>query len=495
MCRTVRGNLPTVLVLSCMLLLPNVVLAANHYVKAGAAGSGSGVDWTNAYANLPASMVRGDIYYVAAGKYNGHTFNDATSGTAVITIKAATVADHGTDTGWLASYVGQASFNTDAGGGIFVFNQPYYVIDGQYRNSDEISGYGFHLNNYNGCTPVTSCAPAISTNAVVNLSSHDITIRYADVEGSHDQRSSSCGSGHSCDENVQDFTNGNILIEYSYLHDAGEAGFKLRGSSTSSGSGGLVNFTVQYSYIARNWSQGGGLVHSEAFSTSDGVQNFVVRYNKFVDIRGTGVIATASGSCYSGCPNYNRGNGPWYIYGNQWWYSNPTVTYCDVGGFVSLWDVGFLGSIYVYNNTIAHVNSSVCNDGGSGGDATVNGQGLVQAHLGSNSLIVRNNIWYNSGGGVSITLADGTVVQDHNDTNASSSLFANDSSHDYHLVENDTSFSGSSPFGDVLSNVSGQTFNVDPDGTTRSTWDVGAYELAASGGKPSAPVGLTAAVR
>jgi hypothetical protein len=478
-----------------LLMLPNLAMAANHYVRAGAVGSRNGADWTNAWTDLPSSFVRGDTYYVAAGTYTGHIFNDAASGTAVITVKAATVADHGSATGWSDSYAGQATFRGDAGGGVFVFNQPYYVIDGQNRNGDWVSGYGFHISNYNGCTPVTSCSPAYSTNAAINLSSQNITIRYTDVEGSHDQRSAACGSGHSCDENVQDFAKGNILIEYSYLHDAGEAAFKLRGSSTSNGSGGLVNLTVQYNYIARNWSQGGGLVHSEAFSASDGVQNFVVRYNKFVDIRGTGVIATASGSCYNGCPYYNRGNGPWYIYGNQWWYSNPTVSFCDVGGFVSLWDVGFQGSIYVYNNTIAHVNSTVCNDGGSGGDATVNGQGLVQAHLGTNSLVVQNNIWSNSAGGVNITLADGTVIQNHNDTSASASLFTNDSLRDYHLAGHDEAFSASAPFGNVLSNVGGQTFDSDAAGNMRSNWDLGAYDLSSTNAAVTAPTGLTAVVQ
>lgn len=484
------------LALLALLISPQFALAANHYVRAGATGNGSGSDWTNAYANLPTSLVRGDTYYVAAGKYSGHNFNDAVSGTLAITVKAATLADHGTDTGWVSSYVGQATFGSDAGGGILVFNQPYYVFDGQYRNSDWISGYGFHVNNYNGCTPVTSCAPAISTNSVIDLSDHDITIRYTDVEGSHDQRSASCGSGHSCDEDVQDFANGNILIEYSYLHDPGEAGFKLRGSSTSDGSQGLVNFTVQYSYIARNWSQGGGLVHSEAFSSSDGVQNLIIRYNKFVDIRGTGVIATASGSCYSGCPNFNRGNGPWYIYGNQWWYSTPTVNNCDVGGFVSLWDVGFQGSIYVYNNTIADVNSTICNDGGSGGNATVNGQSLVQAHLGSNSLLVRNNLWYNSAGGVNITLADGTLLQDHNDTDAPGQIFAGASQHNYHLVAHDTAFSAAAPYGNPLANVGSQTFTLDADGLTRSSWDLGAYDLNTSSSTgPAPPTGLVASVQ
>jgi hypothetical protein len=482
--RSFEHRLLKLSLVAILLMLPSVMLAADHFVQAGATGNGSGVDWTNAYPDLPASLVRGDTYYVAAGNYKGHTFKDATSGTTVITVKSATVADHGSDTGWSDTYVGQASFNTDAGGGVFVFNQPYYVIDGQYRNSDWISGYGIHVNNH----------AALSTNSTIYLNAGNVTLRYADIDGSHDQRANPCGSGHSCDPNVLDFGNGDILMEYDYIHDPGEANFHIRGSSTSSGAGGLVNFTVQSSYIARNWSQGGNLVHSESFSASDGVQNLVVRYNKFADIRGTGVFATASGSCYNGCPNYNRGNGPWYIYGNQWWYSQPPVSHCDVGGFVSLWDVGFIGSIYVYNNTIAHVNSTICSDGGSGGNATVNGQGLVQAHLGSNSLIVRNNIWYNAEGGVSITLADGTVVQDHNDTNASASLFANDSSRDYHLVAPDTTFSSSAPFGDVLSNLGNQTFNLDPDGDTRVTWDLGAFELA-TGSKPNPPTGLTATLR
>jgi len=74
-----------------------------------ATGNGSGSDWTNACTDFTgscavSSLVRGDTYYVAAGNYASRTFNTAVSGTLVITIKGATDADHGTDTGWSTTY-------------------------------------------------------------------------------------------------------------------------------------------------------------------------------------------------------------------------------------------------------------------------------------------------------------------------------------------------------------------------------------------------------
>src|SRR3990172_8979021 len=83
--------------------------AANRYIRAGAVGNGSGSDWTNACTDFTgscavSSLVRGDTYYVGAGTYGSRTFNTAESGTIVNHNKGATVADHGTDTGWQATY-------------------------------------------------------------------------------------------------------------------------------------------------------------------------------------------------------------------------------------------------------------------------------------------------------------------------------------------------------------------------------------------------------
>jgi hypothetical protein len=38
-------------------------------------------DWTNAYPSLPATLTRGDTYYIATGNYGGYGFNTAQSGT------------------------------------------------------------------------------------------------------------------------------------------------------------------------------------------------------------------------------------------------------------------------------------------------------------------------------------------------------------------------------------------------------------------------------
>src|SRR5687767_4517693 len=88
------------------------VEAANHYIRAGAAGSVPCSDWTSANAcnALPATLVRGDTYYIAGGNYAGYTFDDAAVGTTTITIKHATINDHGTATGWNDAFASQTVF-------------------------------------------------------------------------------------------------------------------------------------------------------------------------------------------------------------------------------------------------------------------------------------------------------------------------------------------------------------------------------------------------
>ncbi len=132
--------------------------AANHYIRAGASGTGTGSDWANACAEFtgscaPAGMVRGDTYYVADGAYAGRTFNTAASGNLLITIKKGTPADHGTDIGWAAAYGdGQATFATT-----LIFSTDDWLFDGSTRDESNppaswfnTSSYGFAiLNNAN----------------------------------------------------------------------------------------------------------------------------------------------------------------------------------------------------------------------------------------------------------------------------------------------------------------------------------------------------------
>ncbi len=57
----------------CLLLMAFSAAAANKYVRAGAGGTGTGADWTNAYTSLPNPLTRGDTYYIADGSYSGST--------------------------------------------------------------------------------------------------------------------------------------------------------------------------------------------------------------------------------------------------------------------------------------------------------------------------------------------------------------------------------------------------------------------------------------
>ena len=100
-----------VLLINCLSLV-SYTFAADHYVREDATGDNSGSDWTNAFTQLPSTLVRGDTYYIADGNYGSYTFNDATAGSTYIYIKKAIIANHGTDVGWNNSYGdGQAVFN------------------------------------------------------------------------------------------------------------------------------------------------------------------------------------------------------------------------------------------------------------------------------------------------------------------------------------------------------------------------------------------------
>lgn len=132
------------------MLSPNISLAADHYVRADAIGDNSGSDWTNAFTQLPLTLVRGDTYYIADGNYGSYTFNDATSGSTYIYIKKATTTDHGTDTGWDSSYGdGQAVFEGTSN--ILNFISGYYIWDGQVGSGGDSSSYGFRVT-VNDCS-------------------------------------------------------------------------------------------------------------------------------------------------------------------------------------------------------------------------------------------------------------------------------------------------------------------------------------------------------
>lgn len=136
------------IVLFVLCLSAGLAQAATKYVRPDATGRNDGSDWANAYGSLPSALVRGDTYYLADGGYGARTFADPQSGSAVITIKKATIADHGIDLGWQASYGdGQAVFDS-----VVRFESGYYMFDGQTRNESnwfDGAAYGIRINHNN----------------------------------------------------------------------------------------------------------------------------------------------------------------------------------------------------------------------------------------------------------------------------------------------------------------------------------------------------------
>jgi hypothetical protein len=223
-----------------VLFIITTSFAANHYVRQGATGNGS--DWSNAYSNLPAVLVRGDTYYIADGSYGSYSFDDA--GSALITIKKATVTDHGTETGWNDSYGdGQAAWSG------FNFSRRYYEINGQTGSGK--SGYGITLSN-----------PAFDATLIrLEAAVSNITFMYVDAKAhwdpnSHDEAGKrNCiiwgGSGAS-----------NITVSHCYFHDVNWY--------TALQMGSWNTFLLEYSYIEN-------VFNKEALAARD-CNNAVVRH-------------------------------------------------------------------------------------------------------------------------------------------------------------------------------------------------------------------------
>ncbi len=404
-------------------------LAGARYVRAGATGLNDGSDWTNAYPQLPATLVRGTTYYVADGSYPGYTFDDAVLGTELIEVKKATGSDHGTDVGWQGAYGdGRAQFGT------LTFSSSYYVLDGQVGGGPPTwtSGLGFYIFTHG--KGIESRTAGVS----------HVTIRNVEIEG------------HGDDENTASNdliyligAHSHWVFSRLYLHDAGRTHFLWRETTDS---------IIEYSYMARNEST--PAQHAEAISAFGGTARNTVRYSMWEDCEGTGVIMVA-------------GSG-WDIYGNViFWTGNPQ--YGDTGnGSIGGWSGHTLSNTRVHNNTVVNgrgVSSGIRFFTSGGGNSAVNnlfydcenfnaGRSGFAGVTASHSLIATTSGTYAPAGPTDQVMA------------VSPSLFVGLSSHDYRLAR--ATQAGSSlapPFDrDLLDQARGA------DGV----WDRGAHEFGAA---------------
>lgn len=427
------------------LLLPLSTHAANHYVLASATGSASGADWTNAYTALPASLIRGDTYYIGNGSYSSYLFDDAPqTGGSTISIIKATAANSGAVAGWNAAYAAQASFTS------WDFDTSNYTVDGQYRNDADWfdrTGYGFLVGT--GGSQVNQI-DLLNCSAVF----HNIVIKYTAVRGYDDFAglSNSVDIGayaiHSNSTGCTDAQYNGLQFSYDLVQ--GSVNQWLLRNST----GAIIEYSAGENTI------GNAANHGDTINAYYSVQNMIVRYNKFRHL-----YTTACSGCGStGWIPYCCGSGGLEVYGN--WVSDFRGGDGAIG-YSTCSPSDCPSNTKIYNNTW-----DSCNDG-SGGD------GGIQLGNGTNN-VAYNNIWvnctgislngvthdYNAYGGGS---AQGET---HGTINFSTSNFVNYAALDFRLANATTA-------GTSLASP----YNVDLLGTTRGadgTWDRGAYEYAPS---------------
>lgn len=389
------------------------------YVRQGASGANNGTDWTNAYTTLPADLTRGDTYYIAAGSYGSYTFDDP--GTTTITIKKATVADHGSSTGWNDSYAtGQAVWT------YWLFSQGGYTFNGVTGGGPGswASGHGIAVR-------------AFSDHLIQNSASlNNLSFSRIEFDGTDNTDG---------DRDVVYFVIGtvnNVTFSRCYFHDIGSDFGQIYADTD--------NWVWEYCYATLNNLT--GPTHGDFMESDAAMTNWVVRWNWFDTIRVTYVFGTHESGSQTGLA----------VYGNVFENvesSNGLVSALSGGGTIT--DLKF------YNNTVVN---------GTGID---NGIGTLR---GSNNLVY-NNVWYgNVNVGFSTATHDYNAADfslgESNGKTITSAIFTNYAGGDFTL-------SGTFPDGwagtDTSATLSGNT--TDLNGNTRGadgTWDRGAYEYAAA---------------
>ena len=435
-------------------VLPGLAHAAKHFVRPGATGTQTGADWTTAWAKLPATLVRGDIYYLAAGNHGSHLFNDAASGSLNITVRKATVADHGTAVGWSSAYAnGPATFTQ------WQIYASYYVFDGQQRNADwwlgTTSQYGIR---------VAGGGPVRLDNGA-GVGANNLTFRYVDFQGG----GRDTGYG---DDVIYGLTgNSNLTFQYCALHDSDRTIFLMRGN--------WRNLVVDHSYLARNTSTPAS--HGEMLSMT--ARTGVVWSNNVMeDIEGTAFIAGLNGGTAAN----------WQIYGNVAFHS---AAYIADTGRKPGHNFGVSGFIFIANDVS---NNNVGNNFVVANNTFADIQGTwsgVIIQRGSGNTVF-NNVWYastrtnNSFGGTISNNWYYNTVQD-SDTSATKTVCT--SGCDIFVDHAGRNFRLKSAIGGGVALAPPST--VDADGTPRgvdTAWDRGAYEF---GGAVVSPLAHPAYLR
>jgi hypothetical protein len=460
----------------CSLLCLKPVQAACLVVTPGGSGNGSGSDWNNAFAGLPATLTRGDIYYLADGSYGNYAFNTPISGATMVTIRKAQTYDHCTDTGWNATAMGNAQA-VFANRLQFDVVTGYLVVDGNGRQTTPGCGgapgstlsasppnpadCGIKIDN-SGCSSSTGDACDRPLTIEANVTNY--TFQYVEIAGNGNNNSDRA-------EVVSPYGgNSNSTFTHIYGHNSGCVYFQYGGQSR----------TVSFSYFWGTAVDGapGNLCHAQYSFYSPPDSNGVEHDNVYRDITGTAVWTFAN-------PGTGTSDG-WKFYNNVIWATTTNVP------------LGLLA-----NGILSCINTGVnCTNFTLAQNTVINthyASGINNENTGSYT--VQNNLWYqtldyygnpgglnfNGGTGGTYTedynsylqsgtsLGYGSPVPGSNDVfdAGSPNPFVNWSGGNFNLASENADWTNRLALG--------SPFTTDPNGLIRTT-DRGAYQYTGPSG-------------
>jgi hypothetical protein len=382
-------------ILIAFVLSTKGAFAACHAVTPGGSGSRTGADWNNAFAGLPGTLVRGDIYYLADGNY-GHqlTLSTAESGTRVIELRKAQSYDNCTSTGWNTGTMGsaQAVWTWGSSGSMVSITSGYWTINGNGNGAaTEVGCGGVNANppaTMLGSAPtITACGIKIDASTCPTTSLRGCDNGSGEMHGggsniiwkSVEWKGQGLNSNGNNDSETYFWfatPSPNMVVTHSYLHNAST-------TYITNANGGWDNGTFSYNYC---WGLfDGSNNHGEALQDTGTDSGTVIHHNVFRDQNDNGVLVfvdPVSGT-HSNFQFYD--NFDWCSQGNSCRHSDGVVACINSSQTCT----GFV----IANNVIMGGNNNC---------------GITATNPGSYT--VRNNIWYNC----SPAPIGGNTVEDHN---------------------------------------------------------------------------------
>lgn len=405
---------------------------ATYLVRDGGTGANPTTSWAGAYDQMTTALGvanRGDTIYYAGGTYSAFTFNETISGSTMVTIKRATIADHFTETGWDNAY----------GTSEAVFTGDIFINTGRLLWEDN-NGGGPDL----WYTQTTRCDSvqilAADFDPTTPIPGGNVTIRGIKTLGTLTPSTTDGFSFNSCNT---------YTVENCWTQDTDNCPFNLFLSP---------NGTIQYN--AEGEFASSVEHHAEIFFLY-GNGNITIRWNLFRWAESTGGIMCNNPD---GEPIGVYGNVFYRAAGETWAYGGDGL----VGGWSNRADLS-VHDLTVANNTFIGIDP-------------VNTGGNCAAVIGTtphSDLLWINNYFYLCNGGTGLPNGAWSANTNHsqdsgsaistNGTTGTGDPFVDYEALDFRLLANTTA-------GQDL----GAPYNIDMYGNTRTTWTRGAIEFNGS---------------